>query len=80
MPGERSGVNACVAHCRSRPWEPEKFGSREEQDAHLANLIDWVRSYETRQDGYGLAKHRALYQAFPGKKREFRHPAHYESL
>lgn len=74
------GVDACVAHCRSRPWEPEKFGSREEQDANLANLIEWVCSYETRQDEYGLAKHRALYRAFPGEKREFRHPAHYESL
>lgn len=26
------GVDVCIAHCRVRPWEPEKFSSKEEQD------------------------------------------------
>lgn len=73
------GVEACIAHCRSRPWEPEKFSSREEQDENLDNLIQWVRSYETRSDEYGLSRHRALYESFLGKKREFNHPREYES-
>ena len=73
------GVEACVAHCRTRPWEPEKFGTSQEQDENLENLISWVRSYETRTDEYGLLKHRALYESFQGKKREFNDPDQYES-
>ncbi|MCT0199624.1 hypothetical protein KQ313_08040 [Synechococcus sp. CS-1325] len=71
------GVDACVAHCRKRPWEPEKFGSRREQDENLDNLIQWVRSYETRADEYGLSRHRALYESFHGIKSEFAHPSQY---
>ena len=71
------GVEACRVHCRARPWEPEKFGSREEQDANLENLIGWVAAYETREDEYGLKRHRALFDAFAGKKREYRHPKEY---
>lgn len=73
------GVDACVAHCRARPWEPEKFSSSQEQDDNLENLIEWVRSYETRPDEYGLLRHRAIYDAFAGKKREFNDPSQYES-
>jgi hypothetical protein len=29
-----------VAHCRSRPWEPEKFSSRLEQDENLDNCFN----------------------------------------
>lgn len=72
------GVEVCVAHCRSRPWEPEKFHSRQEQDENLENLIQWVRSYETRTDEYGLARHRALYESFRGRKSELTHPDQYE--
>ncbi len=74
------GNDACIAHCRSRPWEPEKFSSRLEQNENLENLIEWVRSYENRTDEYGLRRHRALYDSFGGKKREFNSPAQYLSL
>lgn len=74
------GIDACIAHCRTRPWEPEKFRSSREQDENLENLITWVRSYETREDEYGLMKHRAVYDAFTGRKREFDHPSQYESV
>ncbi len=73
------GVNACTAHCLSRPWEPEKFATREEQDENLENLLQWVRSYESRADEYGLPRHRALYDSFQGRKREFTDPGEYES-
>ena len=72
------GVEVCIAHCHARPWEPEKFGSRKEQDANLDNLIRWVAAYETREDEYGLKRHRALFETFRGKKREYRHPREYE--
>ncbi|TLM63667.1 MAG: shikimate kinase [Deltaproteobacteria bacterium] len=74
------GVETCVAHCRTRPWEPEKFATIREQDENLENLIAWVRSYETRTDEYGLCRHRALFDAFQGKKREFNDPGQYESV
>jgi len=72
------GVEVCVARCRSRPWEPEKFSSHQEQDANLENLLQWVRTYEDRTDEYGLSRHRELYERFQGKKREFSDPSDYE--
>jgi adenylate kinase family enzyme len=73
------GVETCVAHCMARPWEPEKFTSAEEQNENLQNLIDWVIAYESRDDEYGLKRHRALFQSFAGKKREFNNPSEYET-
>lgn len=29
------GVAACIANCHSRPWEPHKFKSAQEQDRHF---------------------------------------------
>lgn len=74
------GVDVCIAHCRARPWEPEKFGSKKEQDKNLDNLIAWVSTYETREDEYGLRRYRALFDSFNGKKRELNHPSDYESV
>ncbi|SBO42087.1 shikimate kinase [Cyanobium sp. NIES-981] len=68
------GVDVCVAHCRARPFEPEKFATPEEQQQNLDNLIAWVRSYPTRHDTYGLLHHRRLYDAFGGRKRELTQP------
>ncbi|PKM25810.1 MAG: shikimate kinase [Gammaproteobacteria bacterium HGW-Gammaproteobacteria-13] len=74
------GIDTCIAHCRSRPWEPEKFNSRQEQDENLDNLIDWVKSYESRADEYGLSRHRRLYDSYSGKKRELKNTTQYETL
>jgi len=65
------GVEACVANCLRRPWEPSKFPSQAEQDAMLEALLAWVREYEARDDEYGLARHRAVFEAFQGSKREY---------
>ncbi|MEJ8567899.1 shikimate kinase [Elongatibacter sediminis] len=65
------GVETCVAHCEQRPWEPDKFASQAEQNAVLPGLIDWVRSYETRDDEYGLECHRRVFTEFAGLKREY---------
>lgn len=66
------GVEACLRHCRARAWEPHKYRTREDQDASLAMLLDWVRSYPSRDDACSLGAHRALYDAFDGPKREVR--------
>jgi adenylate kinase family enzyme len=65
------GVEVCVEHCRQRPWEPEKFASGEEQQAMLENLVQWVRDYETREDEYGLKRHRQIFDSFAGNKHEY---------
>ena len=64
------GTDACVANCRARPWEPEKYPTKDAQDAMLDFLIEWVKEYETRTDEYSLARHRALFDSFRGPKHE----------
>jgi len=66
------GTEACIANCRARPWEPHKYATAEEQDARLEFLLDWVRQYETRDDEYSLARHRRIFEEFPGRKSELR--------
>lgn len=66
------GVEACVENCRSRPWEPHKYKSLEEQDANLRMLLDWVREYETREDEFSLSEHRRLFDTHEGMKVEYR--------
>ena len=58
------GIAVCVAHCHRRPWEPEKFPAAEDQAAMLAQLIQWVRDYEIRDDEYGLKRHRKIFDRF----------------
>jgi adenylate kinase family enzyme len=60
----------CLAHCRARPWEPEKYPSQAEQDATLPFLLDWVRGYYTRTDDLSLVAHRRLFDSFDGVKQE----------
>ena len=72
------GVEACVEHCRQRPWEPEKFSSQEEQQAMLSTLIDWVREYETRDDEYGLKRHREIFEKFDGPKKVYASVSSYQ--
>lgn len=71
------GVDVCVEHCRRRPWEPGKFGSAAEQNAMLDQLIAWVREYDTRDDEYGLKRHRKIFDDFTGAKREYASVAAY---
>jgi adenylate kinase family enzyme len=65
------GVEACIANCRARPWEPHKYPDKAAQDRNLAMLIEWVRAYDRRDDEYSLNSHRWLFDRFNGVKREF---------
>jgi adenylate kinase family enzyme len=67
-----SGIEACVSNCRSRPWEPHKYSSKEAQDANLDMLVGWIREYATRTDEFSLSAHRRLFDGFKGKKSEWR--------
>lgn len=64
------GVDVCIANCQSRPWEQDKYPTREAQDQMLQQLMEWVRQYEKREDEFGLSRHRAIFDGFAGKKRE----------
>lgn len=64
-------VDVCVEHCKGRPWEPEKFSTAAQQRTMLDRLISWVRRYETRDDEYGLKRHRKIFDRFTGAKREY---------
>ena len=64
------GVDACIANCRSRPFEPEKYPTKEAQDEKLAFLLDWVRQYDARTDEYSLRRHRRIFESFAGPKHE----------
>jgi len=63
------GVEACQENCRSRPWEPHKYPSKEAQDANLEMLLDWVAEYETRTDEFSLSAHQELFESIEGNKR-----------
>jgi hypothetical protein len=63
------GQAVCVANCRTRPWEPHKYRSKQEQDDHLEDLLGWVRSYYDLDGSMSLAGHRAVFDAYAGPKR-----------
>lgn len=61
-------IEACIANARTRPWEPHKYPSKADQDANLPMLLDWIRHYDSRQDGFSRAAHRQLFESFNGEK------------
>jgi len=69
------GEAVCVANCRTRPWEPHKYRSQQEQDAHLEDLLGWVRSYYDLDGSMSLTGHRAVFEAYAGPKRLVNHLA-----
>ena len=67
------GVDACLANCASRPWEPHKYSSKEQQDEKLDFLLSWVRDYYLRDDDLSLRAHRAVFDAYDGPKHLLTH-------
>jgi adenylate kinase family enzyme len=64
------GEAVCLANCRARPWEPHKYASKAEQDSKLEFLLKWASDYYTHEGDMSLARHRAIYDAYTGPKRE----------
>jgi len=64
------GEAACLRNCRARPWEPHKYASKAEQDEKLEYLLAWVSDYYRRTSDASLARHRAIFDAYGGPKRE----------
>lgn len=66
------GLDACLANCRTRPWEPHKYASRQEQDANLGFLLSWVAEYYERAGPMSLLAHVQCFESYAGPKRELR--------
>lgn len=67
------GVDACVANCRNRPWEPHKYASKAEQDEKLEFLLSWVRDYHSRDGDLSLSAHQILFDGYRGPKLRLAH-------
>lgn len=65
------GIEACLANCRRRPWEPTKFENQQQQQEMLETLLIWVSDYVDREDDTGLSFHRKLFMEFTGDKTEY---------
>lgn len=63
------GLDACLAHCRARPFEPHKYASKAEQDANLEFLLGWVADYYVRDGHMSATRHAAIFDAYAGPKR-----------
>jgi adenylate kinase family enzyme len=68
------GVDACLANCRNRPWEPHKYASREDQDQKLEFLLAWVAEYYSRAGSLSLADHQTLFGSYAGRKYRLAQP------
>lgn len=44
----------------------------------LGPLIEWLRAYETRDDEFGLRRHRRIFDAISRRKREYASVAAYD--
>lgn len=64
------GVEACLLNCRSRPWDPHKYKSKQDQDEKLEFLLSWVREYYLRDGEFSLKAHQVLFDGFQGSKRK----------
>ncbi len=64
------GLDTCLAHNRHRPWEQNKYASKQAQDAMLENLQAWVAGYYEREDQWSYHAHRQIFDSFAGRKSE----------
>ncbi|PHS20667.1 MAG: shikimate kinase [Kangiella sp.] len=69
----------CINNCKSRPWEPHKYKSKEEQDNNLKMLIEWVKQYTERDDEFSLTAHQNLFDQFDGDKIEYKSNERFEA-
>ncbi len=66
------GAEQCLANCKSRPWEPHKYSSPQEQDQRLQFLLAWVQEYYSRDGDMSHRGHLALFQAYAGPRQHIR--------
>ena len=61
-------VESCIENTKNRPWEPQKYESKEAQDRSLVVLVNWISQYSERNDTFSESAHHRLYENYSGKK------------
>jgi hypothetical protein len=64
------GLVRCKENCLSRPHEPQKYATAQEQDRMLEFLLQWVEEYYHRADEMSLAYHAQVFSDYSGPKEE----------
>ena len=64
------GLDGCAANCLKRPWEPQKYPSKQAQDANLKFLMSWVAEYYRRDGPMSLRAHQEIFGGYSGRKIE----------
>ncbi len=59
----------CIVNAKRRPWEPHKYASKEEQDANLEMLLNWISDYDQRSDTCSKQEHLRIFGAFSNDKK-----------
>ena len=72
------GVEQCTENCRTRPWEPHKYSTKDEQDQRLEFLLEWLAAYYSRDDDMSLLAHKRVYEGYAGVKHWLSSPADYQ--
>ena len=72
------GVEQCTKNCRTRPWEPHKYSTKDEQDQRLEFLLEWLAAYYSRDDDMSLLAHKRVYEGYAGVKHWLSSPADYQ--
>jgi adenylate kinase family enzyme len=62
----------CIQNAKSRPFEPHKYATKEAQDINLDMLIEWISSYETREDSLSKKYHERVFNEYSGVKRRIK--------
>ena len=61
-------IDDCLQNAKARPWEPHRYESKQKQDANLSMLIEWIKEYTTRTDGFSRNAHQQFYGSYVGTK------------
>lgn len=61
-------ISLCIENAKNRPWESHKYNTKKEQDDNLNMLIDWIKTYNNRNDVFSYQSHMGLIIIFKVNK------------
>ena len=61
-------IEQCIKNAKARPWEPQKYETKEAQDENLNMLVNWIKEYSERDDEFSFNSHMRFFDEFKGKK------------
>jgi len=66
-------IEDCITHNSTRPREPHKFSSMEEQKKHATELNERIKQYHHHTDDLWYHYHARLFAAYQGEKYHLTH-------